>query len=68
MKRLEIMQANGPWSWRAFATRDEATRFHRRLVPDHPAPFQLEEPHVAPDDSILRAGTWIVLYRPIITD
>jgi hypothetical protein len=66
MKRLEITQPGGPWSWRAFSEQHDASRFHLRLTPDHPEPFQLAEPHVAPDGSVLRAGTWIVLYRPII--
>ena len=68
MKRLNITQANGPWSWRAFADADDAKRFHRRLAADHPSPLQLAEPHVAPDGSVLRALTWIVIYRPIIID
>lgn len=68
MKRLNITQSNGPWSWRAFADSDDASRFHRRLAADHPPPFQLAEPHVAPDGSVLRALTWIVIYRPIIID
>jgi len=69
MKRLEISQSNGPWSWRAFANGDDANLFHRRLTTDHqPLPFELVEPHVAPDGSVLRTGSWIVLYRPIIFD
>lgn len=66
MKRLEITQSDGPWSWRAFSEEHDAKRFHQRLTPDHPHPFQLVEPHVAPDGSILRPGIWIVVYRPII--
>jgi hypothetical protein len=68
MKRLEVSRSNGPWSWRAFPNGDDADRFHRRLTTDQPPPFELAEPHVAPDGSVLRTGSWIVLYRPIIFD
>jgi hypothetical protein len=29
--------------------------------------MQLSEPCLAPDDTTIPAGTWIVVYRPIIT-
>ena len=37
-----------------------------RLPADNPAPLQIAEPHLAPDGSRIAAGTWIVLYQPII--
>ena len=68
MRTLEMSQSGGPWSWRAFTNQDDADRFHRRLSPDHPVPFQLGEPHVVPNGNVLRPGVWVVLYRPIIVD
>jgi hypothetical protein len=43
----------------------DASNFHGRLTPDHPGPFQLAEPRVAPDGAIRRAVP-VVFYRPII--
>lgn len=66
MKRLDLPLADGPWSWRTFADERAAKEFSRRLSPDQPQPFELTEPHDAPDGNVLRPGTWVVLYRPII--
>jgi hypothetical protein len=55
----------GPWSWRRFRTEEEARCFHVRLPSGHPDPICLSEDHVAPDGTILLAGSWIVIYRPI---
>ena len=63
-----VPQAGGPWSWRRFSDGESARQFHCRLSRDHPAPVELTEPHVAPDGSVLPAGTWVVIYRPIICD
>jgi hypothetical protein len=66
VRRLEVPQGSGPWSWRRFHSREEADAFHSRLGPDHPRPIHLAEAHLAPDETVLTAGTWIVVYRPII--
>ena len=66
-KRLHVPEGDGPWTWRRFGSQEEAERFRRlRLPGDNPPPFELEEPHAAPDGTELRRGTWVLLYRPIL--
>jgi hypothetical protein len=65
MKRLELPR-EGPWSVRRFFDRESAWRFFERLQPGHPPPVCLGEEQLAPDGTILPAGTWVVIYRPII--
>ena len=66
MRRLEFPRAPGPLSWRPFASREAAQGFFGRLGPGHPPPMQLAEEHRAPDGGVLPAGTWVIVYRPII--
>lgn len=63
---IELPAADGPWSWRLFGDRDAAWRFFHRLQEGDPPPRLLDSPHLAPDGSLIPAGTWLVLYRPII--
>jgi hypothetical protein len=53
MRQLELPRALGPG-------------FLRRLGPGHPPPIQLTEEYAAPDGGALPAGTWVIVYRPII--
>jgi len=66
-KQLSVPDQHGPWSWRIFGSQAEAWRFFHRLQDGDPPPRQLDAPHVAPDGTLIPAGTWLVLYRPIIT-
>lgn len=66
MKELLLPVADGPWSWRKFNDPDDARRFHQRLEHGNPPPSQLTEALLAPDGTVLPAGIWIVIYRPII--
>jgi hypothetical protein len=66
MKRLELPREDGPWSFRRFEDRAAAWAFFEGLEPGAPPPLCLDEPWLAPDDTVLPAGTWIVIYRPII--
>ena len=68
LRPKEIQVPEGPWSWRIFGDRVEAWRFFHRLQDGDPPPRHLDEPHVAPDGSPVPPGTWLVLYRPIISD
>lgn len=65
---LELPTTGGPWSYRRFADQRDAHAFFRRLRPGHDPPFLLPRDHLAPDGSVVPAGTWIVIYRPIITE
>jgi hypothetical protein len=67
-RSLELPHRPGPWSWRQFKSRESAHDFFARLGPDHPAPLRLDEDHLSPNGVVLSAGTWVVLYRPIIFD
>jgi hypothetical protein len=62
------MSQAGVWSFRRFGEHRDALRFAGRLPDDNPPPLQLDEPCQAPDGSPIAAGTWIVLYQPIIDD
>jgi hypothetical protein len=69
MRRLELPAQDGPWSVRRFWDRHDADAFYerlQRLEAGHPPPACLAEPLLAPDGSILPAGSWIILYRPIL--
>jgi hypothetical protein len=54
---------------RRFHDRQAADAFHQRLeqleAGDHP-PFRIDGLLLAPDGTVLRAGSWIVVYRPIL--
>lgn len=63
---LVLPATGGPWSYRSFADRRAAQAFFDRLEPGHDPPFLLRCDHRAPEGRVLRAGTWIVFYRPII--
>lgn len=68
-KALELPTEGGPWSVRRFFDRLAADEFHQRLErlePGHPVPINVREPLVAPDGAAIPAGSWIVLYRPIL--
>lgn len=65
-KQIHVPDGHGPWSWRIFGTRAEAWRFFHRLQEGDPPPRELTAPHVAPDGTFVPAGSWLVLYRPII--
>jgi hypothetical protein len=65
-KRLHLPEGGGPWSWRRFVSESDAGTFHNRVPAGSPPPVQLSEAHIAPDGSLLPAGTWLVIYRPII--
>lgn len=65
-KQIQVPDAHGPWSWRLFGSAAEAWRFFYRLQEGDPPPRQLDGPHVAPDGSLVPAGSWLVVYRPII--
>jgi hypothetical protein len=65
---LELPTTGGPWSFRRFADQRDAHAFFARLRPGHQPPFLLPCDHLAPDGRVIPAGTWIVIYRPIITD
>ena len=64
--RIGVPSEGGPWSWRVFGDRLEAWRFFHRLQDGDPPPRHLDGPHLAPDGSFIPAGSWLVLYRPII--
>ena len=67
MKRLTLPTGAGPWSWRLFDDEPSAHTFYQRLLPGHPEPFAVNEDILCPaGGKVIRAGTWIVLYRPII--
>jgi hypothetical protein len=66
-RRIELPDGHGPWSWRVFGDRVEAWRFFHRLQDGDPPPRQLDTSHLAPDGSFVQAGSWLVVYRPIIT-
>jgi hypothetical protein len=68
VKTLQLPTGLGPWSYRVFYREAEALAFCDRLQPGDPPPVQLPEDHLAPDGTVLPAGRWIVLYRPIILD
>lgn len=54
---------------RRFSDRRDADVFYgrlERLEAGHPPPIRLAEPRLGPDGSVLPAGSWIVLYRPIL--
>jgi hypothetical protein len=68
VKRFTLPQGTAAWSWRRFYDRDEALTFHARLSADHPPPIHLAEAQLAPDGTVLPAGAWVVIYRPIIVD
>lgn len=64
--QIELPAGHGPWSWRVFGDHDEAWRFFHRLQKGDPPPRRLDGAHLAPDGSFIPAGSWLVLYRPII--
>ena len=64
--QIEVPAGGGPWSWRIFTDRQEALRFYHRLQEGDPPPRRLDEPHLAPDGTLVPAGNWLVVYRPII--
>jgi len=69
MKRLELPAKGGPWSVRRFSDRQAADAFYRRLErleAGHTPPVSFGEPVLGPDSTVLPAGSWIVLYRPIL--
>jgi hypothetical protein len=69
MQRLELPAKGGPWSVRRFSDRAAAAVFYgrlERLEAGHPPPVRLAEPQIGPDGSVLPAGSWIVIYRPIL--
>jgi len=69
VKRLELPAKGGPWSVRRFSDRRDADLFYcrlERLETGHTPPVHLAEPLLGPDGSLLPAGSWIVLYRPIL--
>lgn len=71
MRRLELPAQDEPWSVRRFWDRHEADAFYerleKRLKAAYPSPpAYLGEPLLGPDGSILPAGSWIILYRPIL--
>jgi hypothetical protein len=66
LKPLELPSAGGPWSWRSFNDRHAAYAFFERVADGDPEPWQLDEPRAAPDGRVLAAGTWVVIYHPII--
>lgn len=69
MKRLEFPTKSGPWSVRRFSDRSAADAFYQRLErleAGHHPPVLLSEPLLTPDDSVLPASSWIVLYQPIL--
>jgi hypothetical protein len=65
-RRVDLPDRGGPWSWRVFGDRVEAWRFFSRLQDGDPPPRQVHEPHLAPDGTVVQAGHWLVIYRPII--
>jgi hypothetical protein len=64
--RLELPKHGGPWSVRRFEDRAAAWAFFERLERDAPPPLQLGEPRLAMDGRVLPAGSWVVVYCPII--
>jgi len=69
MKRLELPTNGGPWSVRRFSDRNAADAFYQRLQrleAGHTPPVSFGEPILGPDSTVLPAGSWIVLYRPIL--
>jgi len=69
LRPLHLPAKGGPWSVRRFADRRAADVFYwrlERLEAGHPPPVRLAEPLLAPDGSVLPAGSWIVVYRPIL--
>ena len=66
VRRLELPLYGGPWSIRRFADRAAAWAFFERLERGTPPPLRLGEPQLALADQVLPAGSWVVIYCPII--
>jgi len=69
MRPLELPATGGPWSVRRFWDRAAADAFHRRLErleAGHPPPVLLTEAALSPSGTVVPAGSWIVVYRPIL--
>lgn len=66
VRRLELPPDGGPWSVRRFDDRAAAWAFFERLERGSPVPLRLGEPQLGLDGRLLPAGSWVVIYCPII--